>query len=82
MPMIPRASLVLLASLALLSAHGAAAQTIYPLSRAEILAGARFDLKVEFPAGTAPGDIEVTVNGRDAAQVFGKGAAVDANEEG
>ena len=25
------------------------AQTIYPLNRAEILSGARFDLKVEFP---------------------------------
>jgi len=29
------------------------AQTIYPLNRAEILAGAKFDLKVEFPGAPA-----------------------------
>ena len=35
------------------------AQTIYPIDRAEILAGARFDLKVEFPdrsTGEVDGD--------------------------
>ena len=30
---------------AVLAAQGASAQTIYPLDRAEILAGARFDLE-------------------------------------
>jgi alkaline phosphatase len=71
----------LLALVAVAAATPAAAQTIYPIARAEILAGARFDLKVEFP-GTMSADIKVTVNGRDAAQVFGKAATVVANEEG
>ena len=58
------------------------AQTIYPITRAEILAGARFDLKVEFPGAVPASDIKVTINGRDAAAVFGKAATVDSNEEG
>jgi len=40
--------------------------TIYPLTRAEILAGSRFDLKVEFPGAVKPEDIHVTINGEDA----------------
>jgi alkaline phosphatase len=60
----------------------AQAQTIYPLTRAEILAGARFDLKVEFPGSVAATDLKVTVNGRDAAEAFGKAATVAPNEEG
>jgi alkaline phosphatase len=60
----------------------AQAQTIYPLTRAEILAGAKFDLKVEFPGSVAAPDLKVTVNGRDAAEAFGKAAAVEVNEEG
>ena len=43
------------------------AQTIYPLDRAEILVGSRFDLKVEFAALTDPTAIKITVNGGDAA---------------
>ena len=39
---------------------------IYPLARAEILAGSRFDLKVEFPGAVKPEDIHVTINGEDA----------------
>ena len=35
--------------LAVAVAPSAYAQTIYPLNRAEILAGSRFDFKVEFP---------------------------------
>jgi alkaline phosphatase len=70
-------------SASLLLAQPLAAQTtIYPLGRAEILAGSKFDLKVEFPGGTAPSDMAVTVNGRDAAQLLGKSAAVLADEEG
>ena len=60
----------------------ATAQTIYPITRAEILAGSRFDFKVEFPGAIAAADIKVTVNGRDAAAAFGKAATVDGNEEG
>lgn len=41
-----------------------AAQTIYPINRAEILSGATFDLKIEFAAGTALES--VTINGANA----------------
>jgi alkaline phosphatase len=58
------------------------AQTIYPLTRAEILAGTKFDFKVEFPGAVAATDLKITVNGRDAATTFGKAATVDGNEEG
>jgi len=43
---------------------------IYPLTRAEILAGSRFDLKVEFPGAVKPEDIKVTLNGEDADAVL------------
>jgi alkaline phosphatase len=68
--------------LAILAGWPALAQTIYPIARAEILAGAKFDFKVEFQGAPAAGDIRVTVNGRDAAQAFGKAPSVDGNEEG
>jgi alkaline phosphatase len=41
------------------------AQTIYPIDRAEILVGSRFDLKVEFPGLADPAKIPVTFNGQD-----------------
>ena len=50
--------------------HTVCAQTIYPLDRAEILSGARFDLKVEFPGAPVRDAVTVTVNGQDAAKVF------------
>jgi alkaline phosphatase len=65
---------------ALLAAPMAMAQTIYPLTRAEILAGAKFDLKVEFPG--APAASKVTINGRDAAEVIGTAAKQIPNEDG
>ena len=48
----------------------ASAQTIYPVNRAEILSGSRFDLKVEFPGAPAREAVSVTVNGEDAAKLF------------
>lgn len=65
---------------ALLASPVAMAQTIYPLTRAEILAGAKFDLKVEFPG--APAASKVTINGRDAAEVVGTAAKIIPNEDG
>src|SRR5258706_4442725 len=79
---ISRALQAFLALFAVAAATSAGAQTIYPITRAEILAGARFDFKVEFPGAIAASDLKVTVNGRDAAQAFGKAATVDGNEEG
>ena len=61
---------------------GAAAQTIYPLDRAEILTGAKFDLKVEFPGTPDPRDLRVTINGEDAGKVFGKPPQLTADEDG
>jgi alkaline phosphatase len=66
-----RALFLAFAVLAVSGGQPAAAQTIYPLTRAEILVGAKFDFKVEFSSTTTPKEVKVTVNGRDAAQVFG-----------
>ena len=59
-----------------LAASAAPAQTIYPINRAEIVTGSRFDLKVEFPGGPAADGVSVTINGRPAAEVLGAQAAV------
>lgn len=69
-----------LASLFVVSA--ASAQTIYPIDRAEILAGARFDLKVEFAGEVAADKASLTINGADAASVFGKAPELIAREAG
>src|SRR5215475_12823477 len=75
--------LVINAGLALaLSCASASAQTIYPLNRAEILAGARFDLKVEFPGSPPESAIKVTINGESAATVSGKAATFVEHEDG
>src|SRR5258705_3157225 len=60
----------------------ASAQTIYPLDRAEILAGARFDLKVEFPGAPAQGAVDVLIDGRPAAEVLGKAVTFVEKEDG
>lgn len=60
----------------------AAAQTIYPLNRAEILAGAHFDLKVEFPGTVDAANVKLTINGQDYARVLGKSATLIADETG
>ena len=60
------------ASLALFAAGAVQAQTIYPLTRAEIMSGAKFDFKVEFPGSPAQGDVKITLNGQDPAAFFGK----------
>jgi alkaline phosphatase len=65
-----------------LSSVSASAQTIYPLNRAEILAGARFDLKVEFPGSPAESAVRVTVNGQNAATITGKAASFVEREDG
>jgi alkaline phosphatase len=49
----------------------ASAQVIYPLNRAEILAGSKFDLKVEFPGVVARDKVSVMLNGVDAVKALG-----------
>ena len=66
----------LLAVAVTLLATPAGGQTIYPIDRADILAGARFDFKVEFDGRVAPASVKVTVNGTDYATAFGKTATL------
>jgi alkaline phosphatase len=65
-----------------LAPFAAHAQTIYPLDRAEILAGARFDLKVEFPGAPVQGAVRVTINGADAATATAKPVSYVEREDG
>ena len=75
--MSPRPSLAVL-----LSASAVLAQTVYPIDRAEILSGAQFDFKVEFPDRVDPAKLKVTVNGEDYAGVFGRAGTFIEREDG
>ena len=59
------------ACLAIGLSQSAFGQTIYPLNRAEILSGSRFDFKVEFPGSPARDAVSVTINGEDAVKLLG-----------
>ena len=48
-----------------MAASAGSAQTVYPIDRADILTGARFDFKVEFAGLADPAKISVTLNGKD-----------------
>src|SRR5689334_15879260 len=74
--------LALISALTLIAASAAQAQTIYPIDRADILAGARFDLKVEFPGKISAQQASVTVNGADIGAVFGSAAEFIEREDG
>jgi len=69
------------ALIVLLSGYQGVAQTIYPIDRAAILAGSRFDFKVEFPDRVDPSKLKVTVNGEDHATAFGKPAVFVERED-
>jgi alkaline phosphatase len=60
----------------------ASAQTVYPIDRADILAGSRFDFKVEFPGLADPAKVSVTLNGLDHSRTFGKAATFVEREDG
>ena len=72
----------LMAAAMLASVAPVTAQTIYPLNRAEILEGSRFDFKVEFPNAPASADVKVTINGKPVAEAFGREVQFVQNEEG
>jgi len=59
-----------------------AAQTIFPVTRADIPVGSHFDFKVEFGAVVDPTQVKVTINGQDYAKVLGKPAELIAREDG
>jgi alkaline phosphatase len=48
--------------------------TILPINRAKLWAGQRFDFEVEFPTGST--NQKVTINGKNAEDVFGKKATI------
>lgn len=58
------------------------AQTIYPIDRAELLAGARFDFKVELPELVDPAKLKITVNGADYTTAFGRSGTFTDREDG
>jgi alkaline phosphatase len=58
------------------------AQTIYPIDRAEILAGSLFDFKVEFPALQKGDGAAVTINGEPYAKTLGRTATFVEREDG
>ncbi len=60
----------------------AAAQTIYPIDRADILAGSQFDFKVEYPGLQQADGVRVTINGEPYAKVLGRSATFVEREEG
>ena len=68
--------------LGFLSAATVHSQTIYPLHRAEILAGSKFDFKVEFPGAPNEAMTSVTINGADAAKILGNTPAFVEREDG
>ena len=71
------------AGIALLAAGSTSfAQTIYPIDRAEILAGTTFDFKVKFPGLADPAKVSISVNGEDYAKAFGNTASFIAREDG
>ena len=65
-----------------MAASAGSAQTVYPIDRADILSGARFDFKVEFAGLADPSKISITLNGKDYAQVFGKAGTFVEREAG
>lgn len=74
--------LVLATATLLLGAATAHSQAIYPIDRAEILNGAKFDFKVEFSGRLALDQVKVTVNGADYAAAFGRAATFIEREDG
>ena len=58
------------------------AHTIYPIDRANILAGSKFDLKVEFSQALKQDKVKILINGKDPAKTFGKSGEWIANEDG
>ena len=74
--------LILMLATGTLGAAPADAITIYPIDRAQILAGSRFDLKVEFDGVVNASEARVTIDGKDLPAVLGRSAAFVEREDG
>ena len=72
----------LIAGIMLMAETALAAPAIYPVDKARFLGGSRFDFKVEFDKVIKPEEASVTINGKDAAAVFGKKLQFIEREEG
>lgn len=57
------------------------ADTIYPIDRATMLTGGRFDFKVEFDQPIKPTDFKILINGQNYQQVFNKQGQFIDNED-
>ncbi|MDR1461079.1 MAG: alkaline phosphatase [Campylobacteraceae bacterium] len=69
--------------LLLFISHGAVfADTIYPIDRAVMLRGGKFDFKVEFDKQLAKSDFKVLINGKQYKDVFNKEGEFIDNEDG
>ena len=64
------------------AASGAQAQVIFPLNRAEILVGSRFDFKVELPDLATADKVSVKINGQDPAALLGSAPQFVEREDG
>lgn len=60
----------------------ASAQNIYPLDRAQMVVGSRFDMKVEFPGSPAVDKVRITINGEEPAKLLSKAATFTEKEDG
>src|ERR1700757_2888694 len=73
---------LLLVGVLLVGAPWAEAITIYPVDRAAILTGARFDIKVEFDRVVDATDVRLTIDGAEAAAALGRPGQFVAREQG
>src|SRR5262245_34732935 len=75
-------TLVSTPAVTLLGAGVVDAITVYPIDRAQILAGSRFDFKVEFDGLVESADTKVTINGADVSTTFGRPVSFVKQEAG
>ena len=83
MKQIPSLVIALGVILSGMSAHTTSlAEAIFPIDRAAILAGSKFDLKVEFDQMVDAAGVEITVNGEDASRFLKAQSEFIPNEDG
>ncbi len=73
---------VTLAVAPLLLPMAASALTVYPLDRATMLTGGKFDFKVEFDAQVKPEQVHIQINGKNYRDVWKQDGEFIANEDG
>ena len=79
---ISRLSYLFICSLLGLISTGIQAAAIYPINDAAILAGSKFDIKVEFNSVINPSDLQIQINGAPAGKLISNKIDYIANENG